>query len=453
MTTIAVAVVLAESSWEFGAAAVFLGSVWTGYLYRFWRNERMLLVLVSLLLSTLGFGVAAENLLSLEQIFGFRISNKLELSPRLIEWATARSAYRTNTWQQFGNDPMFYRRQPGSLYRERYDYRNVGMEYQAVVDSVGYRNDDRDLYTREPAIEMFIAGDSVMEGVGTPGVIEEIKSTLPFRVYSLSIGSYSPRQKVEALKIFGLPKRPKWLVVEFYAGNDASEIIEDEACAKLKRDYRCRFDFTLIASGLSNDEKYQSLGAFGDFDRLMGRVREVRSDSLTLAVGTGVARKFRRLVNERTGHQKMVRLDGEAITFPGFTHFQIYPERHLDWITRGLDLTLQVYDGLLEATRNTGARVVILYNPTSYEIYREVLRARDTDATSDAISRYQRESLRDYARGRELGFCDLTVEFRRLVANGSRGIFGDYDGTHWSHTGRRLAAKIIYTCLAELVRK
>ena len=107
---------------------------------------------------------------------------------------------------------MFYRRQPGSVYRERYDYRNFGNEYEVLADVEGFRNADLELYNREPTIDMFIVGDSVMEGVGTPGVVEEIRSMLPVKIYSLATGSYSPRQKVAALRMFGLPKRPSRII-------------------------------------------------------------------------------------------------------------------------------------------------------------------------------------------------------------------------------------------------
>ena len=109
---------------------------------------------------------------------------------------------------------------------------------------------------------MFLAGASVMEGVGMPGVVEELNATLPVSVFSLSTGSYSPRQKADALRIFGIPKHPKWLVAEFHGGTDASAIIEDDICRALVRNYECRSDFPFIASALSRDARYASLGAF-----------------------------------------------------------------------------------------------------------------------------------------------------------------------------------------------
>ena len=452
-SSVAAAVMVAQSSWEFLAGLLVLGLLWAVYLCWGWNRARGLLLCVPLVLCSLVFGLFAENLLTFERLFKFRISNKLDLSARLIRWASAHVVYRTNTWQQFGDDPLFFRREPGSVHRDRYDYRNYGREYEAVVDTAGFLNGDRTFYDRHSTIDMFLAGASVIEGVGMPGVVEELNATLPVSVFSLATGSYSPRQKADALRIFGIPKHPKWLVAEFHGGTDASAIIEDDICRALVRNYECRFDFPFIASALSRDARYASLGAFGDFTSLIQRVREVRADSMTLALGTGVALYLRRFVQESPFSHRVLRLQGEAISMPGAAHFQIYPERHLEWVRQGLTLTLRAYDDLGEAGRRGGAEVIVLYNPTSYEIYRDVLPIQDTNPLSDGISALQRELLARYTADRGLGLCDLTEAFRRQVGEGRRGLFGRYDGTHWSPAGRMVAAGILAECLGRFLPK
>jgi len=363
--------------------------------------------------------------------------------------------YVTHSFEQYGTDPLFYRYKPGSRYRDRYDYPNVGEVYEAIVDDIGFLNADRSSYTRHDRIEVFLAGDSVLQGVGMPGVIEEIKTQVPYTVYSLATGSYSPRQRVQALREFALPKHPRWLVIEFYAGNDASEVIEDEICERLKRDYHCRFDFTAMARGFSQDSEYASMADFGDFSPLMEWLRTIRSDSLTLALGTGIAQKARRIVAAFGGKQNVGygfgrNLNGEAITLPGSTHYPVFPGRHLDWIKKGLDLTLQAYESLRMEVGPRGARMVLLYNPTSYEIYREVLPDEQLDHLADEISHVQRQTLEQYAKDKGLPFCDLTEGFRTKVREGVRGLFGHDDGTHWSPKGTRVAAVLILDCLAHL---
>lgn len=450
VTTAVTSIVCAERAREFWLIAGCLGGLWSGYFVLCWRKPAALLLPTSLLMCLVGFAVISENLPAMEGLVGLRLSNKLDLSPRLAFWVMRHPESRTRTWEQFGEDPLFYRYQPGRVYRERPDYRNVGEEYEAIVDDQGFLNADRSYYMRHQTIEVFIAGDSVMQGIGMPGVIEELRPRVPFTVYSLATGSYSPRQKVEALKLFGLPKRPRYVFIEFYAGNDASESIEDEICEKLKRDYQCRFDFTAMARGLSQNAEYASMGDFGDFSPLMESVRSLRSNSMTLAFATGIAQKARRVVLNAVGGHRQPRLNSEAITLPGFTHYTIAPQHHLDWIKKGLDLTVKGYDSLAEPARELGSQVAILYNPTSYEIYREVLRQEDTDQIADEISRVQRQTLAQYARDNGLWFCDLTDAFREEVRRGVRGLFGHYDGTHWSQEGTRVAGQVIAECLNRL---
>lgn len=257
------------------------------------------------------------------------------------------------------------------------------------------------------------------------------------------------------MREFAWPKRPRWLVLEFYAGNDASEIIEDAICGKRRRDYTCRFDFTEMARGLSQEPEFAGMGDFGDFSPVMESVRAMRSDSLTLALGTGIAQKARRALaalggTSSTSYGLGRRLDGQAVTLPGFTHYPIFPSRHLDWIKRGLDLTLQTYESFRDEAGPRGAHLLLLYNPTSYEIYREVLPDGQRDPLADEISRIQRQTLEQYAKEKGLAFCDLTDEFRAKVRQGVRGMFGHYDGTHWSQEGTHVAGQLIVACLGRL---
>ena len=445
VTTCLVALVVPDSTPEFLVLCAILILGWAAYLYAFRRNPPALLLAASLLLCVALFALVADNLLAVERVLGFRVSNKLELSPRLVRWAASHAKNPSNTWAQFGADPMFYTRRPGSFYRDRYDYRNYGEEYVAVVDNRGYLDGDPDFYDRSPAIDVFIAGGSVLEGIGMPGVIADLRTMVPGTIYSLSMGSYTPRQKVDALKTFGLPKHPKWLTVEFNARNDASGAIEDDVCRASGQDYLCLFDFPLMARVLSEDARYRSFGDFGDFSPLMQWVRHIRSDSLTLAFARAIAVKVRALAGGASA-QKVVRLNGEALSFPASTHFPVHQDQRLEWTRTGLKLVLGAYTDLIANARKANAKVMVLYNPTSYEIYREVLPADDIDAGADAISDLQRTTLAQFAKENNLAFCDLTDSFRSEVRAGARGLFGHNDGTHWTEKGRALAARLLAAC-------
>ena len=89
---------------------------------------------------------------------------------------------------------------------------------------------------------------------------------------------------------------------------------------------------------------------------------------------------------------------------------------------------------------------MVLYNPSSYEIYQEILPEDVRNRVSDSISAMQREVLANYSRERGLAFCDLTEGFRKHVRKGMRNLFGRTDLVHWSREGTAVAAKLILDC-------
>jgi hypothetical protein len=98
----------------------------------------------------------------------------------------------------------------------------------------------------------------VLQGAGMPSIIEGIKARVPFSLWNLSTSSYSPRQKVEALIRYGLPKSPKWLIVEYFSGNDASEANEDEIC-EMGGNFSSRFAIDWMRSRFEQNPKYQDI--------------------------------------------------------------------------------------------------------------------------------------------------------------------------------------------------
>jgi hypothetical protein len=448
--TAAAPFVLAQSSWEVVLTLIVFGGGSTLVLYRFRDTPNAPLVACSVGMCVVLFVLFAENLLTFERVFKFRLSNRLQLSQQLFRQLADTADFRTDTFEQFGSDPLFFRRAPGSQHRARYDGK-PGYEFVVQADAAGFLNGDLDFYDRHSHIDVLIAGDSVLQGVGTPGVTDLVKAKVPFSILSLSTGSYSARQKVQALREFGLSKRPKWLVVEFYAGNDSSEIIEDSVCDALQRDYLCRFDLELLERGLKVDSRYRH---FGDFDSPAGwiqHIREWRSNSLSLALAASLAARVRRMLASDSHWAQSLTFHGEAITLPGFSHFNIHPDRYSEWIEAGLALSTKAYDELLELARKNDVRPLIIYNPTSYEIYREILPRELILAGPDAVSRLQRETLQSYATRVRSSFCDLTAGFRERVKHGQRGLFGARDGTHWSELGTQIAADVLVDCLESVI--
>ncbi len=108
--------------------------------------------------------------------------------------------------------------------------------------------------------------------------------------------------------------------------------------------------------------------------------------SISLAFATRIAQQVRRTISRTPPVDRQLHLDGEALTATGFLHYTLDEGRRLDWVRNGLQMTLAEYDGVLVTARQTAAHVALIYNPTSYEIYRELIPLRDVDLTADAIA-------------------------------------------------------------------
>lgn len=438
-TTGLLVLTIPQSSKEAGAALAVLVVIWTAILWWSWSSPRRMLP-VSTLLFMLGAYVAfAESLPYLERSLGFSLSPQLALRKDVAEKVARIRGSKSNSWQQFGSDPLFFRREPGSVVRSRRDRQNTGPEFETVADSTGYVNE-----TSEPdqPADIYISGGSVIEGVGTPSLVAELRSRLgSYRVRALSAGNYSPRQKTRALEQFALSARPRAVVIEFHAGTDASTSLEDEICEANGFDYQCRFDIELMSRSFATSP-LAGMGDFGGDDPAMDRIAEIRSTSLTLALTSAIATNLRGFVEWSPMSHRVSRIDGEAVDRPGAVHFRIHDDARLDWNAKGLAVASRHWSRLADSCASAGVQMILLYHPTAYEIYREILSGEIVDAMSDRLSAQQRSYLRQWSDQHQVRFVDLTEAFRERVKRGDRGLFGRNDGTHWTEKGRQIAADV-----------
>jgi len=87
------------------------------------------------------------------------------------------------------------------------------------------------------------------------------------------------------------------------------------------------------------------------------------------------------------------------------------------------------------------AKVILLYNPSAYEIYRDILLDRKPEY--DQVSEFQIEAQRSYAEANHWIFLDLTTALRKEVQKSKAWIYGDHDRTHWSPRGTAIVAKAL----------
>jgi hypothetical protein len=121
------------------------------------------------------------------------------------------------------------------------------------------------------------------------------------------------------------------------------------------------------------------------------------------------------------------------------------------YLNAGLALTQHSYGRLVAKLEGMAQRptVILLYNPTAYEIYREM--GVDPNPEADQTSAFLREALRTFARTHGWQFLDLTEPLRQEVQARKVWIFGRYDKGHWSHEGTAVVASVLAVELLKIL--
>lgn len=441
--------VCACDQWPRDHALIVLLAFVSGWFYFNFRDSTGM-VMTSFVLTTLVFLflIIGQSLPFIDDLTGLGITRKLDLSARLMRVAASRTDQdrRSDSFEQVGEDPLLYRRVPGS--RHRYSYDGSMPLYEAVVDETGYLNSDLGSYKRLDRIDMFIAGDSVMQGTGIPSCVEKMKKSTSLSLWNLSTGSYGPRQKVGALIRFALPKHPSCLVVEFYGGNDASDINEDDVIERVNGPYEMRFTRGELGQIFAFSKKYGHLLDEG-FRKQYLFTSHLRRDVFFLALGRYLFVKISSLFGlpeEYRGRPAPGALPGKTVpgvAVPAGAHFPVSVEGYPEWVAQGMRNTIVQYRRLLERVRKVkpSARVAIMYNPSSYEIYRGIL--VHEDKRLDGCSSYQIETLKDFASSEGIIFINLLPAFRALMERETVWLYGKTDVVHWSPMGTGIAADLI----------
>lgn len=345
--------------------------------------------------------------------------------------------------EQYGKNKLFYRRKPGYISKQRYE---TFPEISRIVDETGFLNDNVGWYDKNERIPIFISGDSIIQGVGMSSVVESLKKS-GFPIWNLSMGSYSPVQKVQAVKEFALSKKPKLIIIEFCAGNDVSEAIEDSLCERYGYDYNGRFHMKTIYELISKTAPYNDFYVKDKSIRGFLRNNSVTYNILkSLKYSLKNLSYFKIVFHENSEPEKSFLQI--PVSHPAYAHLPIKENKRLLWAQEGMKMTLDEYVKLLSAINLKTTKLVILYNPTTYEIYRHVLPEERIDAVSDSISNFQRETLKEFCNTHQIIFWDITEQLQNISAAG-RKISGYIDSVHWTKDGR----EEVFAILRRLVQK
>src|SRR5262249_8087820 len=125
----------------------------------------------------------------------------------------------------------------------------------------------------------------------------------------------------------------------------------------------------------------------------------------------------------------------------------------LSWVRAGMAVTHREYSRLVTglAGSESKPRVILLYNPSAYEIYRDIFRKREPEY--DEIAAFQLEAQRAFAKKNGWIIVDLTGPLQNALKKDKAWIYGRYDRMHWSQSGTAIVAPILRAELLKVIAK
>jgi hypothetical protein len=276
-------------------------------------------------------------------------------------------------------------------------------------------------------------------------------------MWNLSIQAYGPRQKVSAVLAYALPKRPQWLIVEFYSGNDLPEAIRDDVCADFS-DFRCRYNRPEIHWRLAHHPVYGTI--FEASTDVFTRLADSCTRNLTLATTRYVFDRLKGALKRRVGPRpEPPSRPPDVVSAPHYARISkaAWPPvrvRAGQWhayLQSGMAATQQEYTRLATSLHPMTPRpqVILLYNPAPYEVYRGL--GVEPDPRTDETSAFQREVLEAVAQEHGWRYLDLTEPSRRAVQAHQVWLYGQHDRSHWSPQGTTIMAEVLRHELSSII--
>jgi hypothetical protein len=442
-----------------------------GLLAMYWRlrtNPGVAAGFFGLAMALFGWILLCEHIVTVDNVVGTQITRHLVLGARLQTYVLKNldTGDLVETEPCCG-DSLTWRYRPGSRYRLTFDCPTCNKPHDGMVDETGYLNEPRGLMERHQQIDLFLAGDSVMQGLGVPSVVELLRPRIPLRMWNLSVAGYGPRQKVNALLTYALPKRPRWLIVEFYAGNDLVDAIADDVCAG-GGELGCRYQETRneleTVRRLAHHPIYHAIfdvptgiwTKFADYSAENFTLATTRYllDRMKAAIKQGTAALINRPPSRNAAGKIYDAYDRQEPSSPA-------PVRQGQWpsyLRAGMTAVQREYERLSAVLARMDPRptVILLYNPAGFEVYRGLWFDRrrgmqwiESPPHTDSTSAFQREALRTFARTQGWRFLDLTEPLHREVQARQVWLYGRYYTGHWSPQGTAIVADVL---AAELLR-
>jgi hypothetical protein len=139
------------------------------------------------------------------------------------------------------------------------------------------------------------------------------------------------------------------------------------------------------------------------------------------------------------------------VVAPEWPPAEVREGQWLAYLHAGMAVTAQQYERLWATLAGMAPQptVILLYNPSPYEVYRGI--GLEPWPEAEQTVAFQRAALSAFAHIHGWRWLDLTEPLRQAVRARQVWLFGRYDKDHWSPQGTAIVADVLAAELLKVI--
>jgi GDSL-like Lipase/Acylhydrolase family len=349
--------------------------------------------------------------------------------------------------------------------------RHPAYSFPLATDADGFRNAGE-----QPLGEVAALGDSFTDALTLPAELSwpaRLGSLLHTSVRNYGTAGFGPGQEQRVLEEYVLPRRPRLVVVGFFAGNDLQDAERFEAFEKNGgpfpasglgwkfKEVIARFDQLYVMSlyeGASHFVQGRGRGARGPVGIPSAVDYSGEDPAAVLAPEPAFDRGLFKI--PRSGHVLRFAFLPPYLNCLRFSRAELLA-------SPGWEATRRSYREMQRLARRQGAELVVMFIPSKAQVYLPLAAsAFSGSAFADALARSLRDVaapptasevmrnrlalnglMREFCAEEGLRFLDLTEPLQARLAAGFNVYFPD--DSHWNAAGHEIAATVLAEFLAQ----